>query len=446
MNIAYINLNANKIFIGLLIVLIAVGLPLLGSITSYLYAFGILIAVAVTIAILVKTQVGLYLIAAVVPVGRYTVPGLPFQMTLADILLIIMLFSWIIRKLVYEKRYKLVNDSIFAFLALFVMFSGLSLYNSQNITRSTFELIQTIEYFLIIPYLFFDMIRNTRQVKKIFWTVVLMSAVFAPIGLYEAIIKGVRATSIAGHPNAFGIYLAMVLPIAYTLFLDEKHPGKKIFLLGLLSLLGFTLMATISRAGWLAAFLALAIVGLKKGIKKSLVIGLVVIGIVGLLVSVFMADTVSSRLGTITEVKTETTGGRIQQYENAFAMIKAHPLLGVGLNEAIRYNITTEVEGGPQIRAEIHNFYLAVAAERGLFALCALLIALGMFLIRMNKIADEKLKTISPYAVILLASSVAFLVGNMFHNSVGRGNGNFFMILVGIGLALSSIKRSHAKE
>jgi len=446
MNIASINLNANKIFIGLLIVLVAVGLSLLGAITNYLYAFGILIAVAVTIAILVKTQVGLYLIAGVVPVGKYTVPGLPFQMTLADILLIIMLFSWIIRKLVYEKRYKLVNDSIFAFLALFAVFSGLSLYNTQNITRSTFELIQTIEYFLIIPYLFFDMIKNAGQIKKIFWVIILMSALFVPFGLYEAIAKGMRATSIAGHPNAFGIYLAMVLPIAYTLFLDEKHPGKKIFLLGLLSLLGFTLMATISRAGWLAAFFAMAIVGLKKGLKRSFVIVLVTIGIVGLLVSIFMADSVSSRLKTITEVQTETTGGRVQQYENAISMIKAHPFLGVGLNEAIRYNITTETEGGPRIHAEIHNFYLAVAAERGLFALCALLIVLGMFLIRMNKITDEKLKTISSYAVILLASSVAFLVGNMFHNSVGRGNGNFFMILVGVGLALSSISRSYEKK
>lgn len=443
MNGYALNIEKDKLIICASIAILGLSLSIIGVNFSFILAFGILIGILMAISIFVKPETALYFIAAIVPIGRFTMPGLPFYMTVADALIVITLFSWIMRKLVYEKRYKLANDKIFVFLAIFAIVSGLSLYNCQDKMRGIFELIQTIEYFIIIPYLFFDLIKNTKQVKNIFWTMAIASCFFAPWGIYEALFRGMRATSIAGHPNAFGIYLAMIIPMAYVLLLDEKHPLRKTFLLGLLVILGLTLMATISRAGWLAASVALILINYKKGIKKTITISLIIIALVGLLVSFYMPETISERIKTITEGKMETTGGRLQQYKNALNMIKAHPFLGVGMDEGYKYNVFSERgQGiGGEGRAEIHNFFLSIASERGLFSLLAFLGFIFIHLKRMNTLSNLKLKNFSSLSLICFTASVAFLIGNLFHNSVGRGNGNMFMMFVGLGLALQSIYR-----
>ena len=441
MNGYALNIEKNKLIIGVSVAILGFALTIVGANFSFLLAFGVLVVILMVISIFLKPESALYFIAAVIPIGRFTMPGLPFYMTLADGLIIIALFSWILRKLAYEKKYKLVNDKMFVFLGLFVVLSGLSIYNSHNKIRSFIELVQTIEYFIIIPYLFFDLIKNTKQIKGILWTMVIASAFFAPWGIYEAIAKGMRATSIAGHPNAFGIYLAMLIPIAYVLLLDEKHPLKRLFLIGLLVILGLALMATISRAGWLAVTFSLLIVNYKKGIKKTATLSLVIMILVGILVAFYIPNTVSERIKTITEVKTETTGGRLEQYKNALNMIKSHPFLGVGINEAVRYNIFSERKGGPAGRAEMHNFYLAVASERGLFAFFALLGFIFLHLKRLNKLVNLRLGSLSNLSLICLTSSLGFLLGNLFHNSIGRGNGNMFMMIVGVALVLESIYR-----
>jgi len=442
MNGFAIDINKNTLIMVIGIALLGITLAILGTNFSYFFAFGVLIGILMVISIFMKPESGLYFIAAVIPIGRFTMPGLPFNFTLADGLIIIALFSWILRKLAYEKKYRLAKDKLFIFLSIFAVFSGLSLYNCQDKLRGSIELVQTIEYFIIIPYLFFDLIKNTKQIKGILWTMVIASAFFAPWGIYEAVVKGIRATSIAGHPNAFGIYLAMLIPIAYVLLLDEKHPLKRLFLIGLLVILGLALMATISRAGWLAATFSLLIVNYKKGIKKTATLSLVIMILVGILVAFYIPNTVSKRIKTITEVKTETAGGRLEQYKNALNMIKSHPFLGVGINEAVRYNIYREKKGsGSQVGGEIHNFYLSTAAERGLFAFFTLLGFIFLHLKRLNKLVNLRLGSLSNLSLICLTSSLGFLLGNLFHNSIGRGNGNMFMMIVGVALVLESIYR-----
>jgi hypothetical protein len=46
----------------------------------------------------------------------------------------------------------------------------------------------------------------------------------------------------------------------------------------------------------------------------------------------------------------------------------------------------------------------------------------------------------------MFAASLSFLLGNLFHNSVGRGNGNLFMMIVGMVLALHNISRAYEKD
>ncbi|MCK5306499.1 MAG: O-antigen ligase family protein [Candidatus Omnitrophica bacterium] len=418
-------------------------LAVLSALYSFAVALGVLLGVLASIAIFVKPEMGLYFIAIVVPIGRFTVPGLPFFMTAADVLIILTMLSWLFRKLAYEKKYKMVNNNLFVFLGLFTIFSGLSIYNCIDKVGGTIEFIQTVEYFIIIPYICFDLIKSLRQIRIIAWLMALMSIPFALWGIYEAVILGGRAVSIAGHPNAFGIYLAMIIPLAYVLLLNENNKFAKLILTGALAISAFALMATISRAGWLAASISLVVINFIKGIKKTAILTLSIICLVALLVSFYLPDTVSQRFQTFTKPTSATTGGRLQQYKNALEMIKAHPFFGVGIDEAVRYNLYSEQEDLSQKGGgEIHNFYLSFAAERGLLAFISFITFVFLYLRRLYKLSNLKIPLISDYSLIFLGCSLSFLVGNMFHNSIGRGNGNLFMLIVGMALALNSIYKA----
>jgi O-antigen ligase len=431
-------MNNNKYLIISLSIILSIAFVILCVYSSFLIALGAIAATLATVLIFTKPELGLYILALVIPVGKFTFPGLPFKMTAADVIIILILISWLLRKLVYEKRYAVVKDKLFIFLVLFATFSGLSILNSHSKLSSFFEFIQTVEYFVIIPYLIFDLIKNTKQIRKILWIFVLTGGLFSLYGIYEGIVLGVRSASLAGHPNAFGIYLAMIIPIGYSLFLTEVRKDKKVILIALIILCGISLLATLSRAGWLAAFVSLLMINYKIGVKRSLLIGSVALLIFVIIGSFYLPVQIKDRFMTFTSHEHDTTGGRIEQYENAFDMIRMHPFLGVGLNEAVRYNLVTETEGGPKIYAEMHNFYLAIASERGLVALFFFLIFIGIYLAEIWSKCSFASRY-GPYFMAMFASSLAFLFGNMFHNSVGRGNGNLFMMIVGMFLALQSL-------
>jgi O-antigen ligase len=420
-------------------ILLAIVFVVLCVYASFLIALGALVGVLATVIMFAKPELGLYILAVIVPIGKFTVPGLPFKMTAADFVIIIMFVSWLLRKLVYEKKYAVAKSKIFIYLILFTLFSGLSIFNSQNKLSSIFELVQTIEYFIIIPYMIFDLTKDVKQIRNILWILVSFGCLFSIYGLYESAVLGIRSTSIAGHPNAFGIYLAMIIPIIYSLFLVEKRKLNKTLLISMLVLSGGCLLTTLSRAGWLAAFIGILLINVKIGIKRSLIVGLVVLLIFVAIGSFYMPEQVKDRFETFTSKEDDTSGGRIEQYENALDMIKAHPLLGVGLNEAVRYNEVTETEGGPKIHAEMHNFYLAIASERGLIALVFFLLFAFMYLITLWRNCSFT-NIYGVYFMAMFAASLSFLFGNLFHNSVGRGNGNLFMMIVGLALALLSIK------
>jgi len=436
--IDFSDLKNNKLLAICASFVLAMGLVVVSVYSSALIAIGIFTGIISTLVIFTKPELGLYILAAVVPIGRYTVPGLPFKMTLADIVIIMVFISWIFRKLAYEKKYAVVKDKLFVLLILFTLFSGLSIYNSLNKMSSFFELIQTIEYYVIIPYLIFDLIKNIKQIKNILWILAIFCGLFSLYGIYEGLIIGTRSTSIAGHPNAFGIYLAMIIPVSYVLYLAENNKTKKALLMGLLALSGATLLTTLSRAGWLAAFVGISIISIKVGLKRSLIIGLVTLFALLIVGHFYMPEQISDRFETFTSDEKDTSGGRIDQYKNALGMIKAHPFLGVGMNQAIRYNEVVETKGGPKIRAEMHNVYLAIASERGLIALVFFLSFAAMYLSRLWHNSTFS-NIYGVYFLAMFSASLAFLFGNMFHNSVGRGNGNLFMMIVGVALALQGI-------
>jgi putative inorganic carbon (HCO3(-)) transporter len=189
-----------------------------------------------------------------------------------------------------------------------------------------------------------------------------------------------RPSGTIGHANILGAFLAMSLPIAISQVLLQ--PGLRRKLLPFLALcVGTTaLVMSFSRGAWIS-FSAAATWVLLVAVVIGKLRGKHLLGVVISVAAVaFMVVTFSSLVESrIFDPDPGSAKDRMRLNELAWNMIQDHPLLGVGVNTfgkvMSEYDFT---HFGPQ--NVVHNVYLLMTAESGVFALLAylwLILAIG---------------------------------------------------------------------
>ncbi|UCH79448.1 MAG: O-antigen ligase family protein, partial [Candidatus Coatesbacteria bacterium] len=180
------------------------------------------------------------------------------------------------------------------------------------------------------------------------------------------------------EPNVTAQFLQIVLPFAAAAYLAAAGRARRLGLFALLAAAALALFVTFSRGGWLGAAAGLAVLiggawlnrktlGLATGRLTALTAAGAVILVP--VVAVILARGVGGDQLSATS--------RLADWKTALAMIRDHPLLGVGkgnfLALAPLYN--------PWAMAyPVHNIYLLFWAEAGLGGLLALVaILLGAF-------------------------------------------------------------------
>lgn len=197
--------------------------------------------------------------------------------------------------------------------------------------------------------LFYALLRAHVQRRQDLWLVVdawvLGAGLVAVLGLGQWLFgsqlitaDGVsRVRGLYGSPNNLALYLGRLLPLVLSLVLFGGRGGRSAVLrprrrwaYGLAGLvMVVALLLTYSRGAWLlgipAAVLFLAAV---RGRKTFVVIGvaLVVVGILGI------ALVGTDRLTSLLDTSGGTTFFRLQLWQSSWAMVRDHPLLGVGLD------------------------------------------------------------------------------------------------------------------
>jgi len=243
-------------------------------------------------------------------------------------------------------------------------------------------------------------------------------------------------------------YLTFVLPIALSVMFSGIGLAYK-FLCGFIFFLGSgSLMWTISRGGWISFAVAALFVGLcvfskirgKSGLIKTF--GWI------MTVMIFISP-LYPRLTTKFYVRFggEDRGSaesRVPQFEVAYNIIKDNPIVGVGINNytKVMYDYDTTEEGLDTISQHaVHNIFLHIAAEMGVFGLAA-------FIWLISAILAEGMKCIisnddfTAYAVIgMVAGIIAFLVHGLVDTaSLGSKLYMFIWFFAGIIFAVRKIK------
>lgn len=222
-----------------------------------------------------------------------------------------------------------------------------------------------------------------------------------------------RIAGTFGTPNGAAAYLCLMVPLALGV-LASSATGRLRQLALTASPLGvIALLVTQSRGGWIAFSISTAIIGawaLRRRLLAARTTAVAAIGVLALVIAFW---------GPISQRLTGSDGGsassRVSLAKMAEKMIVAHPLLGVGVNN---YGINIPKYAGPEFDGSwiytVHDKYLLVWAEAGIFALLAFVWFLLATLRRgwRCNLASDRL--LSPLAVGMAAG----LAGQLVHMGV----------------------------
>ena len=194
-----------------------------------------------------------------------------------------------------------------------------------------------------------------------------------------------RAISIFPDPHTFSLFLGMLIPVAFCLFLLSKQ--KKIWLFSFLVILLADIL-TFSRGAYLGILFGLIffIFNFWKQIsgRRRAIIGLGII----LFFLFSAANPVSQRLISSFNLKEGSNLGRIQMWEEAVMVISQKPIFGTGIG-----NFSLEINKDVKYRNPIyaHNTYLDIAAEEGILAGLIWILILAVTLIKFRILSRNNL-------------------------------------------------------
>lgn len=238
--------------------------------------------------------------------------------------------------------------------------------------------------------------------------------------------RAFRAGAFLSHPNIFGIFLAMLLPLAVAGFLIRRKRGERLFFLGAISLGMAALVATLSRSGWVSFFVAFCVLMflmiLNQGTRRASILTAIAASFALLLVCIVFADRIITR---ITESKESAMLSRSEYLQDARGMIAARPLFGWGLNSYVyaappftRYGARGAIVKYQNWLPPVHNIYYLVTAELGVVGLALHLALLAWLIIvgvRNLKVPDPLLYAVN---AACLAGIAALLVDGFFSFSL----------------------------
>jgi O-antigen ligase len=226
---------------------------------------------------------------------------------------------------------------------------------------------------------------------------------------------------------------------AVALMLSKVDHRLKLLGAGGLALGGIALIFTLTRGGWVAAALAVAILCIlvwRRGWLPAYVP--LVVGLTVAVIGVFFQSSIVVRFFG------DDRGAALARFhlmDLAWNMIQDHPLLGVGANN-FGYMISEYAtpEFGGKWLYTVHNAYFLAWAEIGLGGLLALLTFLFVAILRGWRVWRFADQTLSPLALGFTAA----LIGHMSHLYVDVFNARPHFQLVWLIAGLLAALATHA--
>jgi putative inorganic carbon (hco3(-)) transporter len=376
-----------------------------------------------------------------------------FNVSLTTVALAGLYAAWLVDRLVRRDRASSVPSGLVGPLCAYLGVVTLSLVVAHDIGLYARGLFLLVQMFLLYVYLV-GTVQSAQDVRFVVtWLLaglLLESLIIIGLGLsgqgfnlpglhgrvdVSTADWGARFGGTVGSPNNAAEYLEMLLAPAVAVLASNLGRFYKILATLGVALGSAALIATLSRGGWIASTLSLAIVCValwRRGRLSHMVLWLG--GLVVALSLIFH--------GSIAERLTADDSGsahvRVPLMETAFRIIADNPVLGVGANNYTAALPDYASRHQSDFLFAVHNQYLLVWAETGLVGLAALL----WFLIATIRRGLEAWKLNDPLLSPLALGFTAALVGQMVHMQVDLFNVRAqLQLLVTVAALIGSMSR-----
>jgi O-antigen ligase len=272
---------------------------------------------------------------------------------------------------------------------LFLMIAVQSMLYAYDLDASVYKLAKILRA-LVMIYLVVQLVRTPRdlhQYAQVIYFGTLASVVLGLLNLvfgwveFAQVIPGSSAQGIGlrfagthGNPNEYGAYLATSLPIGiYLARVSRRWYSRLTIAFGAVLILSM-LFSTFSRAAvLLLGFVVVAI--LVRDVRSKAVFAFVVAAVAAVLATVPVQYW--NRLSTLQDVMAGETADwsfylRLKSMEVAWKLFQDHPFTGVGLGNFVTRSAPYFFQ-----RKAVHNVYLQILANLGIFGFLAYMAMCG---------------------------------------------------------------------
>jgi putative inorganic carbon (HCO3(-)) transporter len=343
-------------------------------------------------------------------------------------------------------------------LLLYLAITAISVAVAQDVSLSLFEVFLLVEACLVYFYVANNV--RTRQDVSFVVSVLLIACLLESLAMIVLRFTGMPSTiyglptqvrvdtdvkegfmrigGTVGSPNFAAAYLSISLASAASLLFTNVGRARKWLAMAVMGFGGLALIFTLSRGGWIALVVSVTFICLlgwrRSGL--SLKTSIVVVLILGMLFLPFHS-VISERLLGNDRGSAES---RIPLMKLAFRIIKDNPVLGVGANN---FSVVMDRYLTPEFRNgflfAVHNKYLLVLSETGIFGLLAFLAFLLNALRQGWHCWEFRDRLLSPLALGIMAG----IAGHMVHMTVdvfrGRPTQQLLWLLAGLVAAMHRI-------
>lgn len=386
-----------------------------------------------------------------------------WQISAFDAVLFVLYVMWIL-ELVKKRTFtvRLVPEITIPALLL-IGSAAISAINAKHIDLCVYELVEIIKMFFCFIYLA-NNIKTDKDIKLIIYVFIYCLFFEGFLGwmqhrtgepLFPTALGGPsliddRVTGTWRSYNDFSWYLTFFLPIALCQMFSGWGSRFKIICFASLATGSAALAWTRGRSGWIsfavAAIFVFCFTFLKIENKKKIIKTFIaIITIVVLLVPLY-PRLYNKVYGRFTADDKGSAESRWPQFKMAIDIWEDHLLIGAGLNNYTEimeeYDYTDE--GIFEItHFQVHNIFLQICAEMGLFGILAFLLFIfsifysGVIYIINNTNIDSYL------TIGMLAGIIAFLLHGLF-DALSLGGKMFSFVWTFAGILMASKYRRHA--
>ncbi len=348
---------------------------------------------------------------------------------------------------------------------LFIVFGLISILVAENKIESIVTITQLLIFFSsFVMIVFLSKLKNINFVK-VFGVFTLMAVFIESIYInylfYDSIIIGGnsldRSNEFRGFTaniNISSFSLCLKIPLLFYLAFNTKVNTVKVSTLIMI----FSSILTILLLGGRASIIALIFILLlivtvcifkinkSKIVNLSLSILMIVLSLSAY--QYFNQNNISSRVverfsNVFNPIEDQSVKERLSYYSAAFQSIKNKPLLGIGIGnwKLISIEYSKDLIEDYKVPYHVHNDFLQVAAEVGLFGgIAYLYFILFPFVMSIKKFLLDREKKFNQYVLIILIFGV-YVFDSLLNFPMSRPV-NFIYLLFAMALFYASYKNN----